>query len=72
MGSKPGRSDVLLALRMLVDKVSQGLGSMTGERVDSVSDGKVVLLILYPFCSCSLQLIEVGLLEQPGYVLPQL
>ncbi len=30
MWSKPGRSDVLLALRTLVDKVSQGLESMVG------------------------------------------
>jgi len=30
MWSKPGRSDVLLALRTLVDKVGQGLESMVG------------------------------------------
>src|SRR6266702_6875558 len=38
MESKPGCSDVLIALRMLADVVSECLGSMTGERLDGVAD----------------------------------
>ena len=37
-GSKPGRSDVLIALRMLVDVVCDCLWCMTSERLNGVAD----------------------------------
>jgi hypothetical protein len=38
MGSKRCCRDVLIALRMLVDVVGQGLESVTGERLHGVTD----------------------------------
>ena len=38
MRSEPGRSDVLIALRMLVDVVGERLGRMTSERPNCVAD----------------------------------